>query len=178
MTNGFVVLCPDIFIIKKLFYNIVQTWCLKMRDVIISPSLTLLLKVWVWYRCQNRIEKYPPWWKKLNKKDIPEKWDPGPIHDTRDSQPSTQDRTPRTISGSGTWNFKVGTGTWDPSTRSRDPRTYMWDPIQETNTWDQSTKTHFVDQSTVFCVVLILIYSLEFSSQFFIIAKWFQINTC
>ena len=114
MTNGFVVLCPDIFIIKKLFYNIVQTWCLKMRDVIISPSLTLLLKVWVWYRCQNRIEKYPPWWKKLNKKDIPEKWDPGPIHDTRDSQPSTQDRTPGTISGSGTWNFKVGTGTRDP----------------------------------------------------------------
>ena len=47
----------------------------------------------------------------------------------------------------------------------------MWDPIQETNTWDQSKKTHFVDQITVFCVVLILIYSLEFSSQFFIIAK-------
>ena len=27
-------------------------------DVIISTSLRLLLKVWIWYRCQNRIENY------------------------------------------------------------------------------------------------------------------------
>ena len=27
-------------------------------DVIISASLGLLSKVWVWYRCQNRIENY------------------------------------------------------------------------------------------------------------------------
>ena len=27
-------------------------------DVMISPSLRLLLKVWVLYRCQNRLEKY------------------------------------------------------------------------------------------------------------------------
>ena len=27
-------------------------------DIIISPSLRLLLKVWVWYNCQNRIGKY------------------------------------------------------------------------------------------------------------------------
>ena len=27
-------------------------------DVIISSSLRLLLKVWIWYRCQNRIENY------------------------------------------------------------------------------------------------------------------------
>ena len=29
-----------------------------MWDVIISPSLRVLMKVWVGYRCQNRIEKY------------------------------------------------------------------------------------------------------------------------
>ena len=27
-------------------------------DVIISSSLRLLLKVWIWYRCQNRMENY------------------------------------------------------------------------------------------------------------------------
>ena len=28
----------------------------------------LLLKVWVWYRCQNRIESYyqSPWWRTIN----------------------------------------------------------------------------------------------------------------
>ena len=43
-------------IIKKLFYNVVRSnikW-----DVIISPPLRLLLNVWLWYRCQNRIQKY------------------------------------------------------------------------------------------------------------------------
>ena len=42
------VFCWDIFIIKKLLYNLVQTsgW-----DVIIS------LRAWVWCRCQNRVEK-------------------------------------------------------------------------------------------------------------------------
>ena len=63
----------------------------------------------------------------------------------------------------------VGLGTWDPGP-------YMWDAIQGTNTWDQSKKTHFVYQGTVFCNALTLIYSLEFSSQFLIIAKWFQIT--
>ena len=37
---------------KSSFINVVQT----SSDV--SPSLRLLLKVWFWYRCQNRIEKY------------------------------------------------------------------------------------------------------------------------
>ena len=27
-------------------------------DVVISSSLRLLMKVWIWYRCQNRIEHY------------------------------------------------------------------------------------------------------------------------
>ena len=27
-------------------------------DVVISSSLRLLMKVWIWYRCQNRIENY------------------------------------------------------------------------------------------------------------------------
>ena len=27
-------------------------------DVIISSSLRLLLKVWIWYRCQNTVENY------------------------------------------------------------------------------------------------------------------------
>ena len=35
-----------------MFYNVVQTWSE------ISPSLRLLLKVCVWYKCQNRIENY------------------------------------------------------------------------------------------------------------------------
>ena len=29
-----------------------------MWDVTISSSLRLLLKVWIWYRCQKRIENY------------------------------------------------------------------------------------------------------------------------
>ena len=28
------------------------------RDVVISSSLRLLMKVWIWERCQNRIENY------------------------------------------------------------------------------------------------------------------------
>ena len=33
-------------------------------DVIISSSLRLLLKVWIWYRYQSRTENYyqSPWW--------------------------------------------------------------------------------------------------------------------
>ena len=78
---------------------------------------------------------------------------------------------------------KLGTRDLEPSTWSSSPGTrylwpYIWDPIQRANTWEQSKKTHFVYQSTVFCIALILIYSLEFNSQFLIIAKWFQINTC
>ena len=42
----------DIFIIKSCFITHIK-W-----DVIISSSLRLLLKVWIWYRCQNRIENY------------------------------------------------------------------------------------------------------------------------
>ena len=37
---------------KSSFINVVQT----SSDV--PPSLRLLPKVWFWYRCQNRIEKY------------------------------------------------------------------------------------------------------------------------
>ena len=62
-------------------------------------------------------------------------------------------------------------GTWDPSPGTKDLGPHMWDPIQGTNTWDQSKKTHLVYQSPVFRIVLILIYSLEFTSQFLIIAK-------
>ena len=40
-----------------------QTWYFYHKahikwDVIISSSLRLLLKMWIWYRCQNRIENY------------------------------------------------------------------------------------------------------------------------
>ena len=37
-------------------------------DVIISSSLRLLLKVWIWYRCQNRIENhYQHDWEQLDR---------------------------------------------------------------------------------------------------------------
>ena len=42
----------DIFIIKNSFTVHIK-W-----DVIISSSLRLLLKMWIWYRCQNRIKNY------------------------------------------------------------------------------------------------------------------------
>ena len=37
---------------KMLLYDVVQT------STEISPSLRLLLQMCVWYKCQNRIEKY------------------------------------------------------------------------------------------------------------------------
>ena len=83
-------------------------------------------------------------------------WNPGPIARNQDHGPLC-------------WTRDLGPFTWDPGP-------YMWDAIQGTNTWDQSKKTHFVYQGTVFCNALTLIYSLEFSSQFLIIAKWFQIT--
>ena len=54
--NGFVVTCfYKIFLsYKKLFYNVVQT------SSEISES-EILLKVCVWYRCQNGTEKLSPW---------------------------------------------------------------------------------------------------------------------
>ena len=56
---GFVVWhVQDVFIIKKLLNNVKFKWDVIKWDVIISASLGLLAKVWVWYRCQNRIEKY------------------------------------------------------------------------------------------------------------------------
>ena len=45
--------CQSFFSLKHDFF-ITHT----KRDVIISPSLRLLLKVWICWRCQNRIEKY------------------------------------------------------------------------------------------------------------------------
>ena len=52
-------LCQDIFI--TAFFS--QTWYFHHKthikwDVIISSSLRLLLKVWIWYRCRNRIVNY------------------------------------------------------------------------------------------------------------------------
>ena len=114
---------------------------------------------------------------------------------TQDPGPSTWDPGPRSHSqdpGLGTFMWDPGSGTlhlwpftWNPGPIARnqdhgplcwtrDLGPYMWDAIQGTNTWDQSKKTHFVYQGTVFCNALTLIYSLEFSSQFLIIAKWFQ----
>ena len=81
-------------------------------------------------------------------------------------------RTPHPEPIGGTWHPDpyVGPGTREPprheSLVTQDLGSHMWDPIRN---------THSVYQSTVFCVVLLLIYSLEFSSQFLIIAKWFQI---
>ena len=102
-------------------------------------------------------------------------WDLGP--GTFHLDPFTWDPGPETHE----WNS--GPGTWDPppGTLHLGPGTY--DPIfgtlfNELIRGNKSKKTHFVYQSTVFCIVLILIYSLEFNSQFLIIAKWFQINTC
>ena len=50
---------------RRFFYYCFfsQTWYFYHKthikwDVIISSSLRLLLKVWIWYRCQNRIENY------------------------------------------------------------------------------------------------------------------------
>ena len=50
---------------RRFFYYcfLYQTWCFYHKthikwDVIISSTLRLLLKVWIWYRCQNRIENY------------------------------------------------------------------------------------------------------------------------
>ena len=91
-----------------MFYNIVcsnTNW-----DVIISPSLRLLLKVWLWCSCQNRIEEYYrhdgeqlTFYKNVIhiKTGIPEKWD-------RDSGVG-----PRTLG----WHPRVGpwggTQEWD-----------------------------------------------------------------
>ena len=52
-------LCQDISI--TVFFS--QTWYFDHKthikwDVIISSSLRLLLKVWIWYRFQNRKENY------------------------------------------------------------------------------------------------------------------------
>ena len=51
--------------LRRFFYYrfLSQTWYFYHKtyikwDVIISSSLKLLLKVWIWYRCQNRIENY------------------------------------------------------------------------------------------------------------------------
>ena len=47
-------LCKDIFLKHDIFYHKTHIeW-----DVIISSSLRLLLTVWIWYRCRNRIENY------------------------------------------------------------------------------------------------------------------------
>ena len=35
-----------------------EFWHLKAIVVVISSLLRLLMKVWIWYRCQNRIEHY------------------------------------------------------------------------------------------------------------------------
>ena len=87
---------------------------------------------------------------------------PGTIPGTRDPGPFTWDLGP------GSRDFSVGpepaTLHLKPFTWDLGPGRYMWDPIQGTNAWHQSKKTHFVYQRTVFCIVLILIYSLEISS--------------
>ena len=38
------------FFSQAYFYQVHIKW-----DVVISSSLRLLIKVWIWYRCQNRI---------------------------------------------------------------------------------------------------------------------------
>ena len=91
--------------------------------------------------------------------------DPGSIHGTRDPESSTWDQGPlhRTRD--------LASSPWDLSPGARDKGPYIRDSIQKTNTWDQSKKTHFVYQSTGFCIVLILIYCLQFGRHFLIIVK-------
>ena len=42
-----------VFFLSSLFLSGTLKW-----DVVISSSLRLLMKVWIWYRCQNRIGNY------------------------------------------------------------------------------------------------------------------------
>ena len=56
---------------RRFFYYCFfsQTWYFYHKthikwDVIISSSLRLLLKVWIWYRCQNR-KLLSTWWKSI-----------------------------------------------------------------------------------------------------------------
>ena len=116
-------------------------------DIIISASLTSLLKVWIWYRCENRTEHYYHhdreqlgfykkkyisehrgrcycklfYCKKRRELSIPEKWDPGP--GIWDSSPATR----HTGLSHGTRD--LGLCTWDPAP-------YMWEPGHNTFTWN------------------------------------------
>ena len=54
--------CQDIFIIKKLFYNVIQT----SSDMLYFPIVNVIAEASGWYRCQNRIEKcYQYYWEQL-----------------------------------------------------------------------------------------------------------------
>ena len=92
--------------------------------------------------------------------DTLEKWDPGPIRETWDPRPSTWDPLPGILY----LGHIRGTRDLEPST---------WDPIHGTLFKEQIRGTK-VRKPILFIrahIVLILIYSLEFSSQFLIIAK-------
>ena len=80
--------------------------------------------------------------------------------------------------GPSTWDHSPGTQDSGPICGTRDPEPLhgtvhlapiTWDT--EPSMLDSIKKTYFVYHSIVFCVVFILIYSLEFSSQFLIFAK-------
>ena len=57
------------FLSNMIFLSLKSCFITHIKwDVIISSSLRLLLKVWIWYRCQNRIENhYQRDWEQLNR---------------------------------------------------------------------------------------------------------------
>ena len=93
----------------------------------------LLLKVSV--SCQESTSAGTSFWIKIGLSGIPEKWDSGPIHGTRDPWPSTWEPLP------GIWDPGSGTFIWDPrpGTLHLGPFTwdlgpYMWEPGPNTFT--------------------------------------------
>ena len=59
--NGFLMYkhVMPIFLLLLMYFITHIKW-----DVIISSSLRLLLKVWIWHRCQNR-KLCSPWWRAI-----------------------------------------------------------------------------------------------------------------
>ena len=94
--------CQDIFIIKKLFYNVIQT----SSDMLYFPIVNVIAEVWGWYRCQNRIEKcYQYYWEQLTfyqkkYKSKHKDWEKKNLFDNSNSfdKNRTQDGTFKTMS--------------------------------------------------------------------------------
>ena len=148
----------DIFIIKKLFHNMIThiQW-----DVIISSSLRLLLNVWIWYRCQNRIENYYQHdGEQLSfyENGIPKKWDQEPIRGTWGPSPGTRDPGPI----GRTRDLYVWPGTWDPPPATRNLGPYMWDPI-----WNRDPiplRDTYINTNSGILTLIQLSLNMQFSS--------------